>query len=33
MNERFVPNNDDPFNDTIFYEAIAVNDKALESLT
>jgi hypothetical protein len=32
MNERFVPNNDDHFNDTIFHEAIAVKDKALESL-
>jgi hypothetical protein len=32
MNERFIPNNDDCFNDTIFHEAIAVKDEALESL-
>jgi hypothetical protein len=32
MNERFVLNNDDRFNKTIFHEAIAVKDKALESL-
>ncbi len=32
MNERFVPNNDDHFNETIFNEANAVKDKALESL-
>ncbi len=32
MNERFVPNNDDCFNNTIFHEAIVVKDKALESL-
>ncbi len=32
MNEHFIPNNDDRFNDTIFYEAIAVKDEALESL-
>jgi hypothetical protein len=32
MSERFVPNNDDPFNETIFHEAIAVKDDTLESL-
>jgi hypothetical protein len=32
MNERFVPNNDDCFNETIFDEAIAVKEEALESL-
>ncbi len=32
MNERFVPNNDDHFNEMIFHEAIAVKDEALESL-
>jgi hypothetical protein len=32
MNEHFVPNNDDRFNDTISHEAIVVKDKALESL-
>jgi hypothetical protein len=32
MNERFILNNDDCFNKTIFHEAIAVKDKALESL-
>jgi hypothetical protein len=32
MNERFILNNDDHFNETIFHEAIAVKDKALESL-
>ncbi len=32
MNESFVPNNDDRFNEMIFYEAIAVKGKALESL-
>jgi hypothetical protein len=32
MNQRFVPNNDDCFNKTIFHEAIAVKNKALESL-
>jgi hypothetical protein len=31
-NERFVPINDDRFNKTIFHEAIAVKDEALESL-
>jgi hypothetical protein len=32
MNERFVPNNDDHFNKSIFYEAIVVKDEVLESL-
>jgi hypothetical protein len=32
MNERFVPNNDDRFNDTIFHEDIAVKGEVLESL-
>jgi hypothetical protein len=32
MNECFVLNNDDCFNKTIFHEAIAVKDKALENL-
>ena len=32
INERFVPNNDDCFNETIFREAITVKDEALESL-
>jgi hypothetical protein len=32
MNERFVPNNDDRFNETIFREANAVKDEALECL-
>jgi hypothetical protein len=32
MNERFIPSNDDRFTKSIFHEAIAVKDKALESL-
>jgi hypothetical protein len=32
MNKRFGPYNDDPFNETIVHEAIAVKDKRLESL-
>jgi hypothetical protein len=32
MNERFIRNNYDCFNEMIFHEAIAVKDKALESL-
>ncbi len=31
MNEHFIPNNDDHFNETLFHEAIAVKGKALES--
>ncbi len=31
MNEYFVPNNDDRFNEMLFHEAIAVKGKALES--
>jgi hypothetical protein len=30
MTERFIPNNDDRFNELIFHEASAVKDKALE---
>jgi hypothetical protein len=32
MNERFVLNNDDRFNNVVFHEAIALKDEALESL-
>jgi hypothetical protein len=32
MNERFIPNNDNRFNETIFCDVIAVKDEALESL-